>query len=165
MNRKVRTSWFLYFSVTLLGAISFFIFTPSVRADTIVSDPIESDTTWNIAGSPYILGMAFVRGATLTIDPGVTVQFADNSSGITILNGKLEVNGTADAPVSFVGSQMGSIQFYNSVGSYIHHASINGTFYGVGMDSSTVSFEDVSMADNMEGITASGSNLTLSNFS
>ena len=46
-------------------------------AETYVTDNISTDTTWNVAGSPYIVvGDISVGGhSTLTIDPGVTVRF------------------------------------------------------------------------------------------
>ena len=47
-------------------------------AQTSVSGPITSDTTWDIGGSPYtVTGSVTVNeGVTLTIDPGVTVEFS-----------------------------------------------------------------------------------------
>ncbi|MBN1141608.1 MAG: hypothetical protein JXB25_07440, partial [Deltaproteobacteria bacterium] len=52
-------------------------------ADTQVSGTITTDTTWNLAGSPYIVtGALRVQGTdgadgvtTLTIQPGVEVRF------------------------------------------------------------------------------------------
>ncbi|MEK9148623.1 MAG: hypothetical protein AAB267_01110, partial [Candidatus Desantisbacteria bacterium] len=53
-------------------------------ADTPVSGVISTDTTWNLAGSPYIVtGNVYVQGAatpTLTINPNVEVRFAQNQS-------------------------------------------------------------------------------------
>src|SRR5262245_4495325 len=51
-------------------------FSGSAMAQTIVSTNITTNTTWNLAGSPYILQTAiFVKdGATLTILPGVIVR-------------------------------------------------------------------------------------------
>lgn len=49
----------------------------SAHGDTYVSGEITTNTTWNLAGSPYIVqGLIDVRsGAILTIDPGVSVKF------------------------------------------------------------------------------------------
>ena len=52
-------------------------------AVTDVSGVINTDTTWNLAGSPYIVtGDVSVKGAatpTLTIEPGVEVRFTQNT--------------------------------------------------------------------------------------
>jgi hypothetical protein len=53
----------------------------AVLADTYVSGNITSNTTWNLAGSPYIVtGNVYIGNATLTIDPGVEVRFNPNTS-------------------------------------------------------------------------------------
>ena len=50
--------------------------TPEARA-TDVGGPITSDTTWTLAGSPYVaISTVTIRnGATLTIEAGVEVRF------------------------------------------------------------------------------------------
>ncbi len=61
------------------------VFTPAF-ADTIVSSDITSNTTWNLAGSPYIVTTdisiygATGQTATLTIEPGVVVKFDPNAT-------------------------------------------------------------------------------------
>ncbi|MCW4006387.1 MAG: hypothetical protein NWF04_07325 [Candidatus Bathyarchaeota archaeon] len=69
--------------------LDFDLFEPS-SGPTFVAGMITLDTTWNRAGSPYILtGPVVVNsGVTLTIDPGVTVGLAGYS---------LQVNGTLTA--------------------------------------------------------------------
>jgi hypothetical protein len=58
-----------------------------VQASTSVTGIITSDTTWTKANSPYTLTgpVGVAKGATLTIEPGVTVNFVSYY---------LEVNGT-----------------------------------------------------------------------
>jgi len=44
---------------------------------TDVGRPVISNTTWTLAGSPYVVTNVIIVGgnATLTIQPGVTVKF------------------------------------------------------------------------------------------
>ena len=84
-------------------------------ADTTVSANITADTTWTMAGSPYIVnGYIAVQGstsagATLTIEPGVVVKFNQSrylkvgaSSGNP---GALIAQGTSSAPITFTSNQ------------------------------------------------------------
>jgi hypothetical protein len=54
---------------------------------------ITNDTSWTLAGSPYIVtnNLAVTNNVTLTIDPGVVVQF-NNGFGMTI-RGRLLAEG------------------------------------------------------------------------
>ena len=90
---------------------------------TYVSGEILTDTTWSLAGSPYIVtGDITIRYstpswgtniATLTIDPGVEIRF-DPGTGLYVgLNyrhntydyyGALSAIGTADAPIVFTSN-------------------------------------------------------------
>jgi hypothetical protein len=60
------------------------------QAETPVNGIIQRDTTWTIAGSPYVFtgAVGVAEGATLTIDAGVTVEL-----GLY----RLEVNGSLNA--------------------------------------------------------------------
>ena len=73
----------------------------SPRADTVVSGTIGVDTTWNLAGSPYIVTSSITvnPGVTLTIDPGVIIKFT-GAQGL-IVQGNLDSNGAAGSPVVF----------------------------------------------------------------
>jgi hypothetical protein len=68
----------------LCVAASLFVVVPAF-GDTDITEGISTNTTWGIAGSPYIVhGDISVGGhSTLTIDPGVTVEF-DTGAKLTI---------------------------------------------------------------------------------
>jgi hypothetical protein len=65
------------------------------------ANTICSDTNWRIAGSPYLVtnSLTIAPNATLTIEPGVTVKFAEGA-GLTI-QGHLLADGTSASPVWF----------------------------------------------------------------
>ncbi len=75
---------------------------------TNVSGHITANTTWNIAGSPYtITGAVTVdQGKTLTIKPGVTVQFpnAGGSTSTIYVDGTLKAIGTVDSVINFTST-------------------------------------------------------------
>ena len=70
------------------------------QSSTNVTGILGSDTTWTIAGSPYVFTgpVGIGEGATLTVDPGVTVNMG---SYYLIVNGTLQAKGTGDNPVYF----------------------------------------------------------------
>ncbi len=79
---------------------------------THVSGEICEDTTWDIAGSPYIIDddVTICETATLTVDPGVVVKFeydhSTYSSGYQytkrlIVNGVLDAQGTESDRIYF----------------------------------------------------------------
>ena len=61
---------------------------------------INLDTEWTLAGSPYLVtgNLLVVSGVTLTIDPGVVVEFAANR-GMQV-NGTLIALGTLAQPIT-----------------------------------------------------------------
>ena len=58
-------------------------------ADTYVTEDITTDTTWDFAGSPYIIeSIIYVQSAsTLTIDPGVTVELSGGAAQLQTYSG------------------------------------------------------------------------------
>lgn len=78
-----------------------------VQASTNTNGVILADTIWTQANSHYSLtGPLLVKvGATLKIEPGVTVNFNNNYIQV---NGTLQAVGTVDQPISFIESHLGS---------------------------------------------------------
>ncbi len=85
----------------------------AVYAQTNVSGTITEDTTWTLAGSPYIVtsditvGNPSYIGATLTIEPGVEVRF-EPGTGLFIGDdtgyGALSAQGTEESPIIFTSN-------------------------------------------------------------
>ncbi|MDP2665307.1 MAG: right-handed parallel beta-helix repeat-containing protein, partial [bacterium] len=143
----------------------------SVFADTIIDadSEISENTVWTKTDSPYIVqGWLMVdQGATLSIEPGVVVQF--DSGGIDVL-GRLLVKGTSDEPVTFTsasGSEWGGIQFSNPEAA----SSLDNIVVQYARDAITdfyskdLSISNAKVENGAYGITAYGSHLSLDTFS
>jgi hypothetical protein len=72
-------------------------------AQTNIGGTLRKDTAFTKAGSPYFItsNLGVSQGRTLTIEPGVIINF-DNASQI-IIQGKLVANGNKDEPIIFNG--------------------------------------------------------------
>ncbi|MHB0867465.1 MAG: DUF6531 domain-containing protein [Thermoleophilia bacterium] len=82
-----------------IALLSFYVFallsfTSAAYATTQVSGTISQNTTWNTAGSPYVLtgNVTVAAGITLTIQSGVVVKPQTTGSGLTV-NGTLDASG------------------------------------------------------------------------
>lgn len=114
-------------SVVLLSLILF----PAVSEATDVGGLIDTDTTWTLAGSPYIVTshILVASGIRLTIEPGVQVRF--NGHYNLKVEGNIQAKGTFDNEILFTSnlSPQGYNDWYdiwvhNSTGSEISWAII-----------------------------------------
>jgi uncharacterized repeat protein (TIGR01451 family) len=72
-----------------------------------VNSDITTDTTWTLAGSPYIVStdtVAVRNGAKLTINPGVEVRFQAGAQLQVRDNGQLQAIGTPSQPITFTSN-------------------------------------------------------------
>ena len=78
------------------------VISPVTTGPTDMCGTISTDTTWDLARSPYILTCSFIvdSGATLTIDPGVVIKFRNPFISLQI-NGTLNAVGSNELPIIF----------------------------------------------------------------
>ena len=123
----------------------------AVIAQTSVSGGIYNNTTWNLAGSPYLVTGSIVvfPNRTLTIEPGVEVivsaDYTFNTGNFIYLEvrGSLIANGTSNAHIVFTSSDT-TTGFYNWEGIRIkgsqggtvqmNHFELHNTWYGINND-------------------------------
>jgi hypothetical protein len=79
----------------------------TAMAATHVTSDVKTNTTWTSEGSPYLLDkqVKVVSGVTLTIQPGVEVQFNATSTLTFFIAGTLNAVGTEASPITFTSSQ------------------------------------------------------------
>jgi parallel beta-helix repeat protein len=112
--------------ITVVSGLSLFLSMGIAWASspTYVRDAITVSTEWTPANSPYLIQNDIVvqKGAVLTIDPGVTVQFqssGNSGSGINlVIQGALKAVGAYTNPIHFLpattGSLWGALYFVNA---------------------------------------------------
>src|SRR5262245_19569894 len=98
--------------------LSFSFLILNCTAQTNVSGFISTNTTWNLAGSPYIVvgNTLLSHGYILTVDPGVVVKFNDSTA--LQIDGELHAIGSFHDRIIFTSNQAnptagdwGKIQF------------------------------------------------------
>ena len=94
----------------LTTALLLTVLTAAVSASTNVSGGIFANTTWTLANSPYIVTDTVVvfPGVTLTIQPGVMVEFADNKR-IELRQAKLMAEGTSIGSIIFTSNSLSPV--------------------------------------------------------
>ena len=98
------------FAVLLAGVVGLALAaSPTARGDTNVFSDITQDTTWNLAGSPYIVTESVNVRARLIIEPGVVVKFTSGSGfngadGEESPAGSIRAVGTASIPITFTSN-------------------------------------------------------------
>jgi len=101
-TKSIRKTLSFAAALALLGA-TFIVGVPTARA-TDVGGIIDTDTTWTLAGSPYIVtsNVLVNSGVTLTIEPCVVVKF--NSGRALQIDGELIAQGTPTNPITFTSN-------------------------------------------------------------
>ena len=91
---RIGLAWLLFL---------FWVGSPETQAIE-VSGTVASDTVWSVASSPVSVtgSVTVAEGVTLTIEPGVRVEF-NQYQGLWI-HGQLRAVGTASAPIVFDGT-------------------------------------------------------------
>lgn len=112
----------------------------SAQSPTTVHGIIATDTTWTKADGPYafIGTLSILSGVTLTIEPGVTVDFAGNHMQV---NGTINVHGTSTEPVQFSSNGGDAITFNGDTASdsIIENANLNSADITIDGSSPTIS--------------------------
>ncbi len=104
-------------ALIILLLLPLFVSFDSVFCTTSVGGTISSNTTWSRAAGPYKLtdNVVVNKGVTLTIDPGVTVDFDGHSLEI---DGTLHAQGTNTSKIHFTtdnrDSYLAQVQFVDS---------------------------------------------------
>ncbi|MEF8771396.1 right-handed parallel beta-helix repeat-containing protein [Halodesulfurarchaeum sp.] len=112
---------------------------------TFVDSNISADTTWSAAESPYrvVSNVSVAPDATLTIEPGTTVEFAE---GVTLdVAGSLRANGTSESPITITASRA-----LSTPGAW-------GSIRTTGTDTATVSLTHTELSYATTGVTVSNS--------
>jgi len=81
-------------------------------AQSMVGGVIDTDTIWTTNGSPYTVDQSVlvINGATLTVEPGVTLKFNPLTS-LFVNDGTLRAMGTPDQRIVFTTSGSGVSPF------------------------------------------------------
>ncbi len=144
-EQRKMASWrpicvtFVLTSVSLFGI--FAIHGSEVATGTIVSGHISMDTTWHLAGSPYVVMNDVVvdLGVTLTIEPGVNVRFDPPGTHDYLsifVEGSLFSIGRTDLLINFTSNSMSPVSDWNAIQinatgvAYIENCSLS---YGGGL--------------------------------
>lgn len=103
-SRRVSSFWLTAIAV----ALTFGMTAHKASAGTSISTDITSDTTWTPSGSPYVLDASIIHvaaGTTLTVDPGVTVEFGVGGLSQFVIQGTLSAMGTAANHIVFTSAE------------------------------------------------------------
>jgi len=108
-NLSMRGMVIIVFVISMSGLLpNTLVFASNGIDSTNVGGPIDTNTTWTLAGSPYIAltPVLVMEGITLTIEPGVVVKF--NSHKALQIDGELHAVGTSGSPITFTSNSVTS---------------------------------------------------------
>src|SRR5258706_397178 len=133
----------------------------AVKPQTNVSGGIYTNTTWTLAGSPYIVtgNVVVFPGNTLTIDPGVTVRF-DDQQYLEIRQATLVATGTITDSITFTSNNPAptpGIWGHPNYGAIYFNGSNYRAFGGVtGQYANNSKFYNCSISYNHDGLISAG---------
>jgi hypothetical protein len=144
------------------------------------SGQLAADTTLTLANSPYVItgDLEVMPGVTLTIEPGVVVQFQTGTDLPTgwepglaelIVDGTLLADGPPESPVRFMGvtagkSKWSGLQFSDGAEAALGNAIVTDAFVGIrqlASPSSTIAIDHVTVANSLAGVHDTFGNLEL----
>tara|TARA_R110002124_G_scaffold201629_1_gene368179 strand:+ start:322 stop:5559 length:5238 start_codon:yes stop_codon:yes gene_type:complete len=128
-----------------------------LKAQTNVSGNISTNTTWNTAGSPYVItgSTTITAGDTLTIENGVEVRFA-NGTQLTV-SGALIANGVSFTANTGTAKSTWNRIYTNNVNSFVHlsNSTIQFGTQAIDHDFGEVRLDTVTISDSQYGIVVS----------
>lgn len=144
--------------------ITLLIISEPALAATIVPPVVEGDMTWTVAESPYHFTgptnfSAITPGATLTIEPGVSLEFAAGSS-FTVF-GDLIANGSIESPINVNGDGW-QIVVFDSTDSSATHWNVSGAGNGLMVFNSSLTASNLMVSASSYGLMAFDSRVSLS---
>jgi subtilisin family serine protease len=150
-----------------------FTVTTASSLQNVGSLTIDSDTTWT-SDRQYIIGgqVRVLEGVTLTIEPGVLLQF--QPAGSLVVSGTLVADGTAAAPIVFEGTgagQWGGIAFTDTSvdasldtgdnylgGTILRHVQVLSATTGVALQDASPLVSNSTFSGNGTGLSITGGN-------
>jgi Right handed beta helix region/Immunoglobulin domain len=155
-----------------LAALVALLIAHCALADTIIPGGAIATQTWTLAGSPYVIqgDITIPEGSTLTIQPGVLIDFGatDSMAGgidptlseITV-QGSLICSGTAAQPIIFRGAATANLYWYgivvdtNATACFLSNTTIRFTIRGLyskAAGSAVLQASDVTIERCQEGV-------------
>jgi hypothetical protein len=170
MNKRYKPLFILFTVVLVFSSFaSVYRILPTARA-TYVEGAITQDTDWTLVDSPFIVSNDITVNpvATLTIEPGVQVRFADNFS--MTVNGRIIADGTNDRMILFTSNNLnasvgkwGTIKINGIKQSSITNCIIEYGTNGTTFESGSLNFQNNIVRSNQNGITINGGSVTIEN--
>ncbi len=92
---------------TLICVLAVLALASPALAQTYITESVSTNTTWDLGGSPYIIqgsDIHITSASTLTIDPGVTVEFDTSTQLRTSGGSSIVADGSDGNEVLFTSS-------------------------------------------------------------